>query len=227
MLTSSFPSSISFRFKYIITYYIYKKTNDTFLKAEKQQRAKKVVSDSPRLEDFAIGLVFFVLNLPDGQVLFFGEIQITEGLLSILPIKKGFGASWNDLWASTCYLQLARMAGCKTDFLCTLNRLIISHFRPLVLSYKYSPYQFEGLKGTWQTNIKEKGEKQKTKIKKLYCCKRTADVIHRVKYDLSLICFVGKGTVQRGNAASINVRQAALCALGLGEAYKLIPQTSY
>ena len=93
MLTSSFPSSISFRFKYIITYYIYKKRNDTFLKAEKQQRAKKVVSDSPGLEDFAIGLVFFVLNLPDGQVLFWGEIQITEGLLSILPIKKGFGAS--------------------------------------------------------------------------------------------------------------------------------------
>ena len=47
----------------------------------------------PRLVDFATGLVFFVLNLPDGQVLFFGEIQITEGLLSILPVKKGFGAS--------------------------------------------------------------------------------------------------------------------------------------
>ena len=44
------------------------------------QRAKKVVSDSPGLVDFAIGLVTFVLNLPDGQVLFFGEIQITEGL---------------------------------------------------------------------------------------------------------------------------------------------------
>ena len=34
----------------------------------------------PRLVDFAIGLVIFVLNLPDGQVLLFGEIQITEGL---------------------------------------------------------------------------------------------------------------------------------------------------
>ena len=44
------------------------------------QRAKKVVSDSSKLVDFAIGLVIFVLNLPDGQVLFFGEIQITEGL---------------------------------------------------------------------------------------------------------------------------------------------------
>ena len=58
-----------------------------------QQRGKKVVSHSPGLVDFAIGVVFFVLNLPDGQELFFGEIQITEGLLSILPIKKGFGAS--------------------------------------------------------------------------------------------------------------------------------------
>ena len=44
------------------------------------QRAKKVVSDSPGLVDFAIGLVIFVLNLPNGRVLFFGEIQITEGL---------------------------------------------------------------------------------------------------------------------------------------------------
>ena len=44
------------------------------------KRAKKVVSSSLGLVDFAIGLVIFVLNLPDGQVLFFGEIQITEGL---------------------------------------------------------------------------------------------------------------------------------------------------
>ena len=46
---------------------------------QQQQRAKKVVSDGPALVDFAIGLVIFVLNLPDGLVLFFGEIQITEG----------------------------------------------------------------------------------------------------------------------------------------------------
>ena len=44
------------------------------------QHAKKVVSDSPGLVDFAIGLVIFVLNLPNGQVPFFGEIQITGGL---------------------------------------------------------------------------------------------------------------------------------------------------
>ena len=44
------------------------------------QRAKKVVSNSPGLVDFAIKLEIFVFNLPDGQELFFGEIQITEGL---------------------------------------------------------------------------------------------------------------------------------------------------
>ena len=32
------------------------------------------------LVDFGIALVIFVLNLPDRQVLFFGEIQVTEGL---------------------------------------------------------------------------------------------------------------------------------------------------
>ena len=47
--------------------------------------------DNPGLVDFAIGLVIFVRNLPDRQVLFFGEIQITEGLSSILLIKKGLG----------------------------------------------------------------------------------------------------------------------------------------
>ena len=46
--------------------------------------------DSPGLVDFAIGLVILVFNLPNGQVLFFREIHITEGLYSILLIKKGF-----------------------------------------------------------------------------------------------------------------------------------------
>ena len=36
------------------------------------QNAKKGVSDSPGLVDFAIGLVNSVINLPDGQVNFLG-----------------------------------------------------------------------------------------------------------------------------------------------------------
>ena len=39
------------------------------------QRAKKVVSDSPGLVDFAIGLVNSVLNLPNGQVKVFVKFQ--------------------------------------------------------------------------------------------------------------------------------------------------------
>ena len=44
------------------------------------QHAKKVVSDSPGLADFAITLVNSVFNLPDGQVMFFGGIRITDEL---------------------------------------------------------------------------------------------------------------------------------------------------
>ena len=49
------------------------------------QRAKKVVSDSPDI---------FVLNLPNKPVLFFEEIQITEGLWINRANQKGF---WGQL----------------------------------------------------------------------------------------------------------------------------------
>ena len=39
------------------------------------QRAKKVLSDSPGLVDFAIGLVNSVFNLPNGRVRFFEEFE--------------------------------------------------------------------------------------------------------------------------------------------------------
>ena len=39
------------------------------------QHAKKVVSDSQGLVDFAIGLVNSVFNLPNGQVMFFDEFK--------------------------------------------------------------------------------------------------------------------------------------------------------
>ena len=45
-----------------------------------KQSAKKVVSDSPGLVDFAIGLVNSVLNLPDGQAKIFRRIKITKVL---------------------------------------------------------------------------------------------------------------------------------------------------
>ena len=39
------------------------------------QRAKKVLSDSPGLVDFGIGLVNSVFNLPDGQVMLYEEFE--------------------------------------------------------------------------------------------------------------------------------------------------------
>ena len=46
-----------------------------FLYLISQQRAKKVVSDSPGLVDFAIRLVNSVFNLPNMQVMFFVEFE--------------------------------------------------------------------------------------------------------------------------------------------------------
>ena len=54
-----------------------------------KQRAKKVMSDSQGLVDFAIVLVIFALNLPDGQVLFFGKSNYRR--IVINPVNhKGF-----------------------------------------------------------------------------------------------------------------------------------------
>ena len=43
-----------------------------------KQCTKKVVSDSPGLVDFAIGLVNSVLNLPNGQVKYFEEFNLQK-----------------------------------------------------------------------------------------------------------------------------------------------------
>ena len=77
-----------------------------------KQHAKKVMSHSPGLVDFAIGLV----NCR-------GKFKLQQDCnqsSSSFFFWKGWGASFNDHWASTCYLQLAQMASCKADFLCTL-----------------------------------------------------------------------------------------------------------
>ena len=66
------------------------------------QRAKKVVSDSPGLVDFAIGLVTSVFNLPDGQVMFFEEFEQQKNCETNSACQKAFGASCNEVWASEC-----------------------------------------------------------------------------------------------------------------------------
>ena len=55
------------------------------------QRAKKVVSDSLGLVDFAIGLVNSVTNLPNGQVNFFEEFKLQKNFEINLLIKTFLG----------------------------------------------------------------------------------------------------------------------------------------
>ena len=55
------------------------------------QRPKKLVSDSPGLLDFAIGLVNSVINLPDGQEKFFEEFKLQKNCEINLFIKTFLG----------------------------------------------------------------------------------------------------------------------------------------
>ena len=57
------------------------------------QCAKKVVSDCPGLVDFAIRLVNFVLNLPNGQVKFFEEFKLQKNCEINSAHQNVFGAS--------------------------------------------------------------------------------------------------------------------------------------
>ena len=57
-----------------------------------KQRAKKVVSDSPGLVDFVIGLVnISVINLPDGQVKCFEEFKLQKNCEIVLLIQTFLG----------------------------------------------------------------------------------------------------------------------------------------
>ena len=54
---------------------------------------RKVVSDSQGLVDFAIGLVIFVLNLPDEQVLFFGKFKSQKDCNQSCSSKRVLGVA--------------------------------------------------------------------------------------------------------------------------------------
>ena len=45
------------------------------------QCAKKVVSSGTGLLDFAVGLVKYVFNLPDGQLKFLGEFKLQKNCI--------------------------------------------------------------------------------------------------------------------------------------------------
>ena len=56
------------------------------------QHTKKVVSDSPGLVDFAVGLTNSVLNLPDGQVMHFEEFNLQKKCEINSAHQKNWGA---------------------------------------------------------------------------------------------------------------------------------------
>ena len=57
------------------------------------QCARKVVSDSPGLVDFTIGLVNSVLDLPDGQLKYFEEFNLQKNCEINSAPQKIFGAT--------------------------------------------------------------------------------------------------------------------------------------
>ena len=60
------------------------------------------MSNSPGLVDFAVRLVNFVLNLPNGQVKIFEEFKLKKTCEINSAHPNGFEASGNDVWASIC-----------------------------------------------------------------------------------------------------------------------------
>ena len=94
-----------------------------------EQRAKKEVSDSPGVVDFALMHEWILLQM--GKWSHLGNSNYKR---IVLLSKKFLGASWNDSWSdSISYLQLIRMASCKTDFLCTLLYVLLILFHVFFL----------------------------------------------------------------------------------------------
>ena len=62
------------------------------MKNKGKQCAKRVVSDTPGLVDFAIGLLNSVLNLPDGQVKYFEEFNLQKNFKINSAHQKILGA---------------------------------------------------------------------------------------------------------------------------------------
>ena len=128
------------------------------------QRAKKVVSDSPcGLVDFVIGLVNFVLYLPNWQEKFFEEFKLQKCEINCAH-QKVSGASWNDIWVSKCQFQLAQMASCKTNSLGTLILVMFLDANPSI--------QVTSFAGSfWGQNDRISLYRKKLQWKTECCCK--------------------------------------------------------
>ena len=85
------------------------------------QLAKKGVSDSLGLVDFAIRQVNLVLNLPDKQVTVFREVKLQKNCNQSFLSKHFTWLVRMTLGIVHASYSLPEMASCKTDFLCTLH----------------------------------------------------------------------------------------------------------
>ena len=100
------------------------------------QRAKKVLSDSPGLVHFAIGLVNSFFNLPDGQVMFYEEFewQKNKKFLGLVEMTSGLvNASFSlPEWQA---VKMIFFAPCNDDISSRHHgqfQIIVSLLRPLV-----------------------------------------------------------------------------------------------
>ena len=103
------------------------------------QHAKKVVSDSLGLVDFAIRLVNSVLNLPNGQVKFFEEFKLQKNCEINSAHQNIFGSvemTFGQVYAS---LSLPQWQALKMTFFapwkCSAN-VKISHWPPSCIHYQ-------------------------------------------------------------------------------------------
>ena len=53
--------------------------------------------------------------------MFFEEFKLKRSCEINSARQKAFGTRCNDVWVSKFQLQLARMASCKSDFLCAMK----------------------------------------------------------------------------------------------------------
>ena len=77
----------------------------------KVQCAKKVLSDSPGLVDFAIGLWILFLTCLMGKWSFFEEFKLQNCVINP-AYQKVFRASWNEFWASKIYTSHSLPESC-------------------------------------------------------------------------------------------------------------------
>ena len=118
------------------------------------QRAKKVAFNSPGLVDFSMGLVNPVFNLPDGQVMFFWGIWITEELWNqyiILLVKKLSGLVEMTSGLVSASFSLPEWQAVKMIFFAPWARTYIAYIREYPPPpHTHTPSDFQIIPKTFQ-----------------------------------------------------------------------------